>query len=293
MDQEQMRIFISVIDHGSFSKASEQYYISKQAMLKQIARLEEEIGAPLLKRSKRGIAPTKAGMVFYSGAKKILHEEEILFNKCRKPNQVKALRLGSIEYEVLLNPVTAIFEKKYPEVDIQRIVHPNHSAEWRVQHNIMDVGETSVSDNPSIGHSSYTRLTTMLYGAAMRKNNPLAKKKIITLKDLLSYPVFIYPKMLKREYLKEIEIVFKGNTNLIERDDIDNQVGAAYECTNSDSILIFANPFVQSIEELKKIPLATGWTREYGIIYKAPCSDVVQNYINFAVQYYADLTSES
>lgn len=288
MNLDQMRTFIDVVDQGSISKASEEYYISKQAMLKQIERLEQEIGTVLLLRSKRGIEPTQAGKIFYAGAKKILRDEEILIAKCRSQTQKEVLRIGSVEHQVLLNPVTEAFSKKYPEVQIQRIVHPNHSGEWRVQHNIMDVGETFISDHPDLDHVSYTPLTTYCYVAAMRRNHPLSKKKTVTLEELSYYPLFVYPQMVKQQYVKELEQAFTNSENLIKRDDVDNQVSAAYECINSDAVLLTANPFIQSINELKKVPLSIGWTREYGIIYKTPTSEIVQNYIDLAIQCYTE-----
>ena len=73
---------------------------------------------------------------------------------------------------------------------------------------------------------------------------------------------------------------------LICRDDVDNQVQAAYTCIDSDQVLITANPFIESISDLVKIPLGNGWEREYGIIFREPVSPIVQNYIDTALEIY-------
>ena len=72
MNDEQLRILISVADHGSFSSAEESCFMTKQSMFKQIAKLEEEVGCPLFIRSKSGVVLSEAGRIFYDGAKKAL-----------------------------------------------------------------------------------------------------------------------------------------------------------------------------------------------------------------------------
>ena len=57
--------FLTVIEAKSFSRAAELLYVSSPALIQQINLLEDEIGVPLLIRTKRGVQPTAAGEVFY------------------------------------------------------------------------------------------------------------------------------------------------------------------------------------------------------------------------------------
>ncbi|MBQ9825535.1 MAG: LysR family transcriptional regulator [Solobacterium sp.] len=84
MNSEQLRIFLNVADYGSFSKAEENSFISKQAMFKQVSRLEDEVGCPLFIRSKTGVTLSEAGKIFYDGAKELLRNREDLITKCRQ-----------------------------------------------------------------------------------------------------------------------------------------------------------------------------------------------------------------
>ena len=93
--------------------------------------------------------------------------------------------------------------------------------------------------------------------------------------------------MLEEEQTDAVRTAFARHAdNLIERNDVDHQVEVAYECINSDRILITANPFIENISDLVKIPLKNGWVREYGILYKEPISDAVRKYIETAVEVY-------
>lgn len=61
----QYRIFYAVATAGSISKASEMLYISQPAVSKSVSKLEESLGAVLLKRSRKGITLTDEGETLY------------------------------------------------------------------------------------------------------------------------------------------------------------------------------------------------------------------------------------
>lgn len=83
MNEKQLSLFLTVADQGSFSKAEEIAYISKQAMLRQINSLEAEIGVRLLDRSAGGVRLTPAGREFYQGAGELLALREEVLSRCR------------------------------------------------------------------------------------------------------------------------------------------------------------------------------------------------------------------
>lgn len=60
--------FITVVDYGSFTKASEFLFISPTAVMKQMNALENDLGLPLLQRTQAGIQPTPAGELIYKEA---------------------------------------------------------------------------------------------------------------------------------------------------------------------------------------------------------------------------------
>lgn len=62
---ELTRIFIKVVQQGSFSKASELLKIPKSTVSKSIARLEKETGTKLLLRTTRSQTLTPSGRAFY------------------------------------------------------------------------------------------------------------------------------------------------------------------------------------------------------------------------------------
>lgn len=61
MDIRQISYFVRVADLGSFSKAAVSLNIAQSAISRQIRKLEEELGLPLLYRNGRGVTLTHAG----------------------------------------------------------------------------------------------------------------------------------------------------------------------------------------------------------------------------------------
>src|SRR6478672_2824877 len=73
MDIRELRSFIHVARAGSFSRAASELYIAQPALSRQIAKLEEEIGVPLLTRYGRGVRLTAAGARLLERAEMITH----------------------------------------------------------------------------------------------------------------------------------------------------------------------------------------------------------------------------
>ncbi|MFM8769541.1 MAG: LysR substrate-binding domain-containing protein [Rubrivivax sp.] len=77
MDRIQaVRLFLRVVDLGSFSKAAAELGIGQPAATKQVARMEAQLGARLLNRTTRGVAPTEIGALYYEKCRLIAHHVE-------------------------------------------------------------------------------------------------------------------------------------------------------------------------------------------------------------------------
>jgi LysR family nitrogen assimilation transcriptional regulator len=73
VDIKQLRSFVTSVKSGSITTAAHTLRIAQPALSRQIQLLEDELGAALLHRSPKGVAPTAAGQVLYDAATDILH----------------------------------------------------------------------------------------------------------------------------------------------------------------------------------------------------------------------------
>lgn len=74
MDRFQaVRLFIRVVDLGSFSKAAADLGMGQPSATKLVAQLEKRLGSRLLHRTTHGVTPTEIGALYYEKCKLIAH----------------------------------------------------------------------------------------------------------------------------------------------------------------------------------------------------------------------------
>jgi LysR family transcriptional regulator for bpeEF and oprC len=71
-----MKVFVRVVEKGSFSAVAKERGIGQPAVSKQISALEDELGTELIHRNSRSIVTTDAGREFYESALRILDDFE-------------------------------------------------------------------------------------------------------------------------------------------------------------------------------------------------------------------------
>ena len=72
MDIQQLQYFIAAAEQGNFSKAARECFVVQSTISKQIGLLEEELGAELFTRGKRGNSLTDEGKYLLREARKIV-----------------------------------------------------------------------------------------------------------------------------------------------------------------------------------------------------------------------------
>ena len=72
MEAEQLRIFLAVAEHGSFTAAAKALFVSHSTTSRAVAALEQELGLPLFLRQGRSVALTQAGETLKPEAERLL-----------------------------------------------------------------------------------------------------------------------------------------------------------------------------------------------------------------------------
>jgi DNA-binding transcriptional LysR family regulator len=123
MDRIQdVRLFIRVVDLGSFSKAAADLGIGQPSATKLVAQLEARLGSRLLHRSTRGVTPTEIGLLYYEKCKLIAHHvDEAVSVAALLQSQVRgALRIStSVAFgRRVLVPLVLRFMRQNPELRV-------------------------------------------------------------------------------------------------------------------------------------------------------------------------------
>lgn len=94
MDARALRYFVAVYEEGSISAAAKRAFVAQPSISTAIAQLEEEVGAQLFVRHKKGVTPTPEGRTFYGSVKRILGEFTALKDLFKTPKQSVSLSLA-------------------------------------------------------------------------------------------------------------------------------------------------------------------------------------------------------
>ena len=94
---QEIRLFVRVVDLGSFSKAAAEAGIGQPAATKQINRMEQQLGARLLHRTTHGVSPTEIGLLYYEKCRMIglLAEEAQSVGSLLQTQAQGAIRISS------------------------------------------------------------------------------------------------------------------------------------------------------------------------------------------------------
>ncbi len=122
MEMHQLRYFLAVAQTGSFTVAANICHVSQPSLSAQIAKLEAELGGPLIERSRQGARLTKSGELLRGRAAEALRQLE---SGRFEIEQLYGLTRGSVTLgclpttgTYLLPPLLKAFGKAHPEIEV-------------------------------------------------------------------------------------------------------------------------------------------------------------------------------
>lgn len=119
---DSMRVFVRVVERGSFSAVARELNIGQPAVSKQVRALERYLGGPVFARSTRQLALTDQGQRFYSHCQEILGQLESATRSFTSGQEQIAgpLRIAApVSYgRLCIAPLIGSFLQTYPGVRI-------------------------------------------------------------------------------------------------------------------------------------------------------------------------------
>ncbi|UGQ49177.1 LysR substrate-binding domain-containing protein [Massilia endophytica] len=140
-DLDALRSFSEGMECGSFARAAQRLNKSTSAVSAHLKKLEEQAGAPILRKSGRGLALTEAGEVLLSYARRMLALNDEAAMAVGGTDLEGAVRLGFQEdfSEHLLSDVLGVFGRSHPGVRIEAKIERNAELLEQIQGAALDL----------------------------------------------------------------------------------------------------------------------------------------------------------
>jgi len=115
-----MRLFVRIVERGSFTAAAADMALPRSTATEAIRRLEDDLGARLLDRTTRHVAPTLDGQEYYRRCLAILAELEEAESAFRgeRPRGLLRIHAHGLMTRTFLLPYLPEFLSRYPGIDL-------------------------------------------------------------------------------------------------------------------------------------------------------------------------------
>lgn len=214
MRLNQFEYLLALRRHGNFSRAAEELYVTQPSISVAIRELEEELGYPLLLRSKKGVSFTAEGLMVLEKAERIMRE----VNRLRRPKSVGQSTLAGVVSiastphfcNALLTDVLYGLERLHPAMTLDIQAQDSVSIIEDLRRGSLDLGVVQLCDVDEQRLAQYidqgellseTLFTEPLLMAAA-EHHPLAGHTIRDPMELEPYPYATFGRSINRQMLK-------------------------------------------------------------------------------------------
>ena len=192
MTLNQLKYVIALSEENSINDAAKKLFISQPALTAALKSLEEEVGFDIFLRTKSGISLTVKGSEFLGYAKSVIEQYDMLEARFISGAKVKhKFHVSMQHYTFAVNAFVEVI-KQYGMDEFEFEIHETktHEVIENVKNQRSEIGVLYINDfNRSVmtkifneAGLQFTPLFECGIYAYMSKNNPLSKKKLVTLR---------------------------------------------------------------------------------------------------------------
>ncbi len=204
MDLRVMQYFLAVAKHENITKAAEELHLTQPTLSRQLAELEEELGAQLLIRGKRRTLLTEAGLLFKDRAAEILSLADKTVNDFKNADKLIAgdihIACGETVAMQEVARVIAQLTLAYPGIRIHLLSGNEETSIEQLKKGLADFALLCCATPPV--EYAYRKLKYVdQWGLFVDKHHPLAEHNYITKEDLLKERLIVSRQFLARHEL--------------------------------------------------------------------------------------------
>lgn len=201
MTVQQCKYVLEIARTGSFNEAAKQLFVAQSSLSSCIKQLESELGIQIFDRSNRGVFLTADGAEFVRYAGQIVEQSEFILNRYKQEDNVLKLHISTQHYDFISDIFCMLLNENNEEklqfslreIKTYEMIHDVETA-------VSDIGIMAVREDDrelmerflnkkGISYTPFLETSPYVF---VRKNHPLASKKIISLEDIQAYPYVFY-----------------------------------------------------------------------------------------------------
>lgn len=203
MNLEQLRSFVEVARYGNFTRAAEELYLSQPSLSRQIAALEQSLGAELFHRARGGSTLTVAGESLLPLARRMLADAESVR---RELAELAGLERGRVRLGAtptlcisLVAEVLSAFHAEHPGIELH----------------LSEQGSRGLLDELGSGELDLALIVTSDATTAERFTvTPLLVEELVVVSSAAAAPVTDGPSISLAEAARLPQIVFSSTYDL-------------------------------------------------------------------------------
>lgn len=141
MDFRQLEVFVSTVDHKSFSAAANALFISQPTVSAQIRALEQELHTELIKRTTKSFEVTADGQRLYTYAVSLLqlHHKAVHELDGRKRKEL-FIGASSLPGQCFLPQILTKYHQSFPDIHVTATFGDSMEIIQKVEDNTIDLG---------------------------------------------------------------------------------------------------------------------------------------------------------
>lgn len=216
MTLQQLKYIIAVAEYGSITSAAQKLLVTQPSLSKSVSELEKEMGITIFCRNNRGTYLSEDGSKFLSYARQVVEQAELLEQQYKQKKAIRCVfSISAQHYAFVVNAFVALV-KEYGKDEYEFTLRESRT------HDIIEDVRTSRSVLGILFLSKFNRevILRIVQSADLRfsplftatphvfvsRKNLLAKKKIVTLEDLKSFPRLTYEQGINNSFYYSEEL---------------------------------------------------------------------------------------
>ena len=282
----QLKVFVTVVELGSFSRAGESLRISQPAVTTHIKCLEEELGTTLLERTREDYTRlTRSGRLIYEKATLILRTIAAMRTGAQQESQAPppTLKIGASHSfgSYLLPAIVSRFAQKHPDCRI--LIQTKSSQEILLEMENLDLGLLILTSTNGFEVDFIYQEEMAFIVAPSHPQH--ARSKPPSLRQLLEMPMILPPRpCIARKFIEDFlkshqifpHVVLETGYPETVKQAVRSRIGGSLICHSAIQAELAAGI-------LRQIPLQEKLYLPFSLIHKRkqPLTPIQEEFVSF------------